>query len=120
MADERKVTVIRVAEAVAWVQIADGEPGLNLPTAHGGFSFEHDANERVLSVDYSRIPNQRPREVPAGTAKDAPRIKVAPAAMRVLFVSEPMTPEEAADGEEEIAIDVERVEAAKKIVLPGQ
>jgi hypothetical protein len=115
---EPVVTVIRVAEASSWVEVRKDDQ-TELTMANGGFAFEHAPTEVIHSIDYSRVPNVRPREVPIGPGKNAPRINIALCVMRVLFVDQPQTIEDAGLEEKMVHVDPEQVKAGKKLVLPG-
>lgn len=120
MATETKVTVIRVAEATAWVRLsADEENGSSLPLSDGGFAFEHGVEERIHSVDYSRVPNMKPREVPLGPGSSE-RMHIALCAMRVVFISEPVDPEVAAAQGTVVEVDQGLLDAQDKIIIPGR
>lgn len=114
-----KVTVIRVAEETAWLELRSDGNGTQMPLAHGGIAIEHSEDERIHTIDHGRVPNVRPREVPIGIGKDTKTITVGLYAMRVLFISDPMTPEDALDGETEIDIDPSQVDASRRLIVPG-
>lgn len=119
---ERLTTLIRIAEASAWMVLGSDPNGSGLPMAEGGFAFEHEADEEIQSIDYSIVPNVKSREIPLGPGKDAPRVNVGLGVMRVTFVSKPMSPEEAAQYGTTVDIDVkemaDRQKARDKIALP--
>lgn len=116
---EPVVSIIRVAEASSWVEIRKDDQ-TEMTMAHGGFAFEHAPSEQIHSIDYSRVPNVRPREVKVGLAADSPKITVALCVMRVLFIDAPKSSEEAGLEEQMVHVDPEQVKAGKKLVLPGE